>query len=244
MMLHLVLVLIMHHNIILPTDGAGPTCNKCITKLNGILGTLKSDCTSEIAAMKTEMAKLVLEMAKLVTNMNIIGGKLDTSTTEVNENKKKLETQKVELTSAINDNGEKMGTLKAELTSAIQQNKEQLNAMKGQVMEAKSCACENKQRRSLIYYAGWSRDDGYMFTFAQAKAYCESQGHRLATPGQMDAAFELGYSECAWGWLSDGSTRYPMQMPGASGGCGPRRHVNIRLNRNPDALAGVYCSRG
>ncbi|CAH1774519.1 unnamed protein product, partial [Owenia fusiformis] len=215
-----VFLLITFQNI-LSTDGGAPkcTCKEDIDKLKETMRTFTSDINNEIATMKSEIAKLVLEMAKLVTNMNmgLIIGKLNTLTNEINENGERLDT-------LTNENNEKMATLKTELTSTINQNKVKLDALKTQMTETNSCACESRKQRRRIYYAG-----GYIYTFAQAKAYCEGQGHTIATPGQMDAAFELGMAICGYGWLSDGSIRYPTQMPSHTGGCG-KRGVNTIFN--------------
>ncbi|CAH1779874.1 unnamed protein product, partial [Owenia fusiformis] len=138
----------------------------------------------------------------------------------------------------------------AELTAEINQNEDKLNALKTQnqgsfstltpklsetTTEPRDCACERKRQRSLIYFAC-----PYIYTFADAVAYCKSKGHKIATPFQLDVANALELEDSAWGWLEDGSIRYPMQMPYTNRWCG-HGGVNTDLNHNPSDKFGVYC---
>lgn len=50
-------------------------------------------------------------------------------------------------------------------------------------------------------------------TFEQAAAECEKHGTVLASPGQLFAAWRAGLNRCDNGWLSDGSVRYPINIP-------------------------------
>ncbi|XP_054916726.1 versican b isoform X2 [Poeciliopsis prolifica] len=50
-------------------------------------------------------------------------------------------------------------------------------------------------------------------TWQEAKAECEKHEAVLASPGQLFAAWRAGLSRCDYGWLSDGSVRYPMNVP-------------------------------
>ncbi|KAM4532402.1 versican core protein [Fundulus diaphanus] len=51
------------------------------------------------------------------------------------------------------------------------------------------------------------------FTWQEAKEVCERHDAVLASPGQLFAAWMAGLSRCDYGWLSDGSVRYPMNLP-------------------------------
>ncbi|XP_047228609.1 versican b isoform X4 [Girardinichthys multiradiatus] len=50
-------------------------------------------------------------------------------------------------------------------------------------------------------------------TWQEAKEECEKHDAVLASPGQLFAAWMDGLSRCDYGWLSDGSVRYPINVP-------------------------------
>ncbi|XP_015257978.1 PREDICTED: versican core protein-like [Cyprinodon variegatus] len=50
-------------------------------------------------------------------------------------------------------------------------------------------------------------------TWQEAKEECERHDAVLASPGQLHAAWMAGLNRCDYGWLSDGSVRYPVTVP-------------------------------
>lgn len=48
----------------------------------------------------------------------------------------------------------------------------------------------------------------YTFTFLEAQLACHSAGASIATPQQLQAAYEAGYHQCNAGWLLDQTVRY------------------------------------
>ncbi|XP_062439707.1 aggrecan core protein [Rhea pennata] len=88
-----------------------------------------------------------------------------------------------------------------------------------------------------------------LFTFQEAREYCENQNATLASVGQLHAAWKQGLDRCYAGWLADGSLRYPIVTPRpACGGNEPGvRTIYLHDNQTgfPDPLSRhhAFCFR-
>ncbi|XP_036715938.1 brevican core protein isoform X3 [Balaenoptera musculus] len=86
-------------------------------------------------------------------------------------------------------------------------------------------------------------------TLEEARAYCQERGAKIATTGQLYAAWDGGLDRCSPGWLADGSVRYPIVTPSqrCGGGLPGVKTLFLFPNQtgfpNKHSRFNVYCFR-
>ncbi|XP_076127713.1 aggrecan core protein [Alosa pseudoharengus] len=93
----------------------------------------------------------------------------------------------------------------------------------------------------VFHYRSGSRR--YALTFVDAQLACHSQGADIASPQQLQAAYEAGFHHCAAGWLSDQTVRYPIVNPRAKCSGDQEQQPGVRSYGLKDAREhyDVYC---
>uniref|UniRef100_A0A3B3RUT0 Link domain-containing protein n=1 Tax=Paramormyrops kingsleyae TaxID=1676925 RepID=A0A3B3RUT0_9TELE len=109
----------------------------------------------------------------------------------------------------------------------------------------------------MLIYA-WTVSIGEVFfmpgndklTLEEAWAACERLEATLAQPGHLHAAWRQGMDRCDYGWLADGSARYPISIPRTQCGGGLLGVRTLYRFRNqtgfphPTIKLGAYCFKG
>ncbi|XP_013398715.1 hyaluronan and proteoglycan link protein 3-like [Lingula anatina] len=126
--------------------------------------------------------------------------------------------------------------LKAYTQKGVRNLQKQLRALKT-LME------ENARRQHIPVFHVRSSEGGYKLSFNQVQQACIERGAKIATPAQLQAAWEDGLDVCAFGWAADGKIYLPIRYPRP--GCGSSRSLTTGhkgwIDQNASGKADVYC---
>ncbi|KAI4887574.1 hypothetical protein NFI96_031448 [Prochilodus magdalenae] len=78
----------------------------------------------------------------------------------------------------------------------------------GKELSRDNVSTVSESRGVVFHYRSGSKH--YAFTFEEAQKACQRLGAEIATPEQLQAAYEAGLHQCSAGWLKDQSVRLPV----------------------------------
>lgn len=83
----------------------------------------------------------------------------------------------------------------------------------------------------------------YQLNYYEAQRLCEINRATLATYDQLFAAWEVGLELCLYGWLNDGTQRYPMRK--VHDMCGKKIGiVGSNTTQNKSKKSNAWCWKG
>uniref|UniRef100_A0A3Q2DPI7 Aggrecan core protein n=1 Tax=Cyprinodon variegatus TaxID=28743 RepID=A0A3Q2DPI7_CYPVA len=186
----------------------------------------------------TEGGNDVLIVTTETKNPEVLLGKTTTETEAVGE---VVTLEPFDLNSTYSESPTKLPT--PQLTNVTEISFDLIKAVTNQPAVAREPSNPSVNSSSGVVFHHRSPTGSYAFTFVEAQLACQGVGGLIATPQQLQEAYEAGYHQCEAGWLLDQTVRYPIAFTQekCAGDLQDSPGVRTYGRRPADERYDVYC---
>ncbi|XP_015240327.1 PREDICTED: aggrecan core protein-like isoform X1 [Cyprinodon variegatus] len=180
----------------------------------------------------------VLIVTTETKNPEVLLGKTTTETEAVGE---VVTLEPFDLNSTYSESPTKLPT--PQLTNVTEISFDLIKAVTNQPAVAREPSNPSVNSSSGVVFHHRSPTGSYAFTFVEAQLACQGVGGLIATPQQLQEAYEAGYHQCEAGWLLDQTVRYPIAFTQekCAGDLQDSPGVRTYGRRPADERYDVYC---